>query len=151
MTINIFLAIFASVLFFTGVIGCKISDTEDTDGICFTGIAFGICSIVIFVLAFIVPSNYEIHFYHWLIFICPLVYIIVLIWTFFTKRYVLPWKRDYYKEYRSLRKEFDTLQDNYDELNKIYHKLEQSHQKEIENILKKQSIEINKNNSKLYF
>ena len=86
MTINIFLTIFASVLFFTGVIGCKISDTEDTDDICFTGIAFGICSIVIFVLAFIVPSNYELHLYHWLIFICPLVYIIMLLWTFFYQK-----------------------------------------------------------------
>ena len=151
MTINIFLAIFASILFFTGVIGCKISDTEDTDGICFTGVAFGICSIVIFVLVFIVPSNYELHLYHWLIFIVPLVYIIVLIWEFFTKKYVLPWKRDYYREYRNLRKEFDILQDNYDELNKIYHKLEQSYQKDIKDISNKQSIEINKNNSKLYF
>ena len=151
MTINIFLAIFASILFFTGVIGCKISDTEDTDGICFTGVAFGICSIVIFVLVFIVPSNYELHLYHWLIFIVPLVYIIVLIWEFFTKYYIFPWKRDYYKEYRSLRKEFDTLQDNYDELNKIYHKLEQSYHKDIKDISNKQAIEINKNNSKLYF
>ena len=150
MTINIFLAIFASVLFFTGVIGCKISDTEDTDGICFTGIAFGICSIVIFVLAFIVPSNYELHLYHWLIFICPLAYIIILIWNFFTKKYIFPWKRDYYKEYRSLRKEFDTLQDNYDELNKIYHKLEQSYQRDIKDISNKQFIKSN-NNFKLYF
>lgn len=151
MTINIFLAIFASVLFFTGAIGCVISDFKDGDGIFAAGIVFIIGSIPAFILSFIVPSNYELHLYHWLIFICPLAYIITLIWEFFTKKYTLPWKRDYYKEYRSLRKEFDTLQDNYDELNKIYHKLEQSYQKDIKDILNKQSIEINKNNSKLYF
>ena len=57
MTINIFLAIFASVLFFTGFIGCAMADADE-EGIGFVGIFFIICSIVIFVLAFIVPSNY---------------------------------------------------------------------------------------------
>lgn len=143
MTINIFLAIFASVLFFTGIIGCFTAD-YDEEGICVAGIVFIICSVPAFILSFIVPNNYELNLYHWLIFICPFAYIIMLIWNFFTEKYIVPWKRDYYKEYRSLRKEFDTLQDNYDDLKKIYHKLEQSHQKEIKNIL-------NKNNSKLYF
>ena len=150
MTINIFLAIFASVLFFTGATGCVMTDFKDGDGTFAAGIVFIICSILAFILSFMSPSNYELHLYHWLIFICPLVYIIILIWEFFTKKYILPWKRDYYREYRNLRKEFDTLQDNYDELNKIYHKLEQSYQKEIEDISNKQSIE-NNNNSKLYF
>lgn len=149
MTINIFLAIFASVLFFTGVVGCM-SANYDEEGICFTGVLFAVCSIFIFVLVFIAPNNYELQLYHWFIFIVPLAYIIILIWEFFTKRYILPWKRDYYKEYRNLRKEFDALQDNYDELNKIYHKLEQSYQKEIKDIRNKQSIE-NNNNHKLYF
>ena len=149
MTINIFLAIFASVLFLTGVIGCFTAD-YDEEGICVAGIVFIICSIPIFILSFIVQSNYELNLYHWFIFICPFAYIIMLIWTFFTKKYVLPWKRDYYKEYRNLRKEFDILQDNYDELNKIYHKLEQSYQKDIKDIRNKQSTESN-NNFKLYF
>lgn len=149
MTINIFLVIFASVLFLTGAIRCFMADSDE-EGIDFIGVAFGICSVIIFGLAFIAPSNYELQLYHWLIFICPLVYIIMLIWNFFTKKYVLPWKRDYYKEYRSLRKEFDTLQDDYEKLAKDFHKLEQSYQKEIKDIPNKQFIE-NNNNSKLYF
>lgn len=149
MTINIFLAIFASVLFLTGAIGCFMAD-DDEEGIGFIGVAFGICSVIIFGLAFIAPSNYELKLYHWLIFIFPLVYIIMLLWNFFTKKYIVPWKRDYYKEYRSLRKEFDTLQDNYEKLAKNFHKLEQSYQKEIKDIPNKQSTE-NNNNFKLYF
>lgn len=149
MTINIFLAIFASVLFLTGAIGCMIADSDE-EGIGFIGVTFGICSVIIFGLAFIAPSNYEIHFYHWLIFIFPLVFIIILIWNFFTKKYVLPWKRDYYREYRSLRKEFDTLQNNYNKLNKDYYKLEEIHQQEINNILNKTLLQINNNNPKLY-
>lgn len=74
----------------------------------------------------------------------------MLLWNFFTKKYIVPWKRDYYKEYRSLRKEFDTLQDNYEKLAKNFHKLEQSYQKEIKDIPNKQSTE-NNNNFKLYF
>ena len=149
MTINIFLAIFASILLLVGFIGCTMADSDE-EGIGFTGVAFIACSIPLFIITFLAPNNYEIHFYHWLIFICPFTYIIMLIWNFFTKKYVLPWNRDYYKEYRSLRKEFDALQDDYDELNKIYHKLEQSYQKDIKDILNKQSIK-NNNNSKLYF
>ena len=148
MTINIFLAIFASVLFLIGAIGCIMADS-DKEGIGFIGVIFGVCSVIMFIFAFIVPSNYKLQFYHWFIFICPLVYIINLIWIFFTKKYIVPWKRDYYKEYRNLRKEFDILQNNYDELNKIYNKLEQSYQKDIKDILNKQSIE-NNNNPKLY-
>ena len=150
MTINIFLAIFASVLFLTGVIGCMSADSDE-EGICFTGILFAVCSLVVFVLSFITPNIYELHFYHWFIFTVPLVYIIILIWEFFTKKYVLPWNRDYYKEYQELREEFNNLYHNYNKLSVNFKKLEQSHQKEIEDISKKQSIEINKNNSKLYF
>lgn len=148
MTINIFLAIFASVLFLIGAIGCIMADS-DKEGIGFIGVIFVVCSVIMFIFAFIVPSNYKLQFYHWFIFICPLVYIINLIWIFFTKKYIVPWKRDYYKEYRNLRKEFNILQNNYDELNKIYNKLEQSYQKDIKDILNKQSIE-NNNNPKLY-
>ena len=148
MTINIFLAIFASVLFFIGAIGCIMVDSNN-EGIGFIGVIFVVCSVIMFVFAFIVPSNYKLQFYHWFIFICPLVYIINLIWIFFTKKYIVPWKRDYYKEYRNLRKEFDILQNNYDELNKIYNKLEQSYQKDIKDILNKQFIK-NNNNPKLY-
>lgn len=150
MTINIFLAIFASVLFFIGIIGCFTAD-YDEEGIGATGIVFIICSLPAFILSFMAPSNYELHLYHWLIFICPLVYIIMLIWKFFTKKYTLPWKRDYYKEYQELRKEFDNLYHNYNKLSVNFQKLDQSYQNKIEDILKKQSIEINKNNSKLYF
>lgn len=150
MTINIFLAIFASVLFFTGVIGCFMADSDE-EGIGFAGVAFVACSVLAFIFAFMTSSNYELYFYHWFIFICPLAYIIMLIWTFFTKKYVLPWKRDYYREYRKLRKEFDALQDDYDKLYKNFQKLEKTYQKDIKDIPNKQSIEINKNNSKLYF
>ena len=148
MTINIFLAIFASVLFLIGAIGCIMADSNN-EGIGFIGVIFVVCSVIMFVFAFIVPSNYKLQFYHWFIFICPLVYIINLIWIFFTKKYIVPWKRDYYKKYRNLRKEFDILQNNYDELNKIYNKLEQSYQKDIKDILNKQFIK-NNNNPKLY-
>ena len=148
MTINIFLAIFASVLFLIGAIGCIMADSNN-EGIGFIGVIFVVCSVIMFAFAFIVPSNYKLQFYHWFIFICPLVYIINLIWIFFTKKYIVPWKRDYYKEYRNLRKEFDILQNNYDELNKIYNKLEQSYQKDIKDILNKQFIK-NNNNPKLY-
>ena len=144
MTINIFLAILASILFFTGAIGCFIADSEDEEWISFIGVIFIGSSILLFIFAFMSSNNYELQLYHWFIFIFPLVYIIMLIWNFFTKKYILPWKRDYYREYRNLRKEFDTLQDNYDELNKIYHKLEQSYQKDIKDIK-------NNNNPKLYF
>ena len=150
MTINIFLAIFASILFFVGVIGCFMTDSEDEEWISFIGVVFIGSSALLFILAFIAPSNYDLQFYYWFIFIIPLVYIIILIWEFFTKKYIVPWKRDYYREYKSLRKEFDILQDNYNKLNKIYHKLEQSYQKDIKDIPNKQSTE-NNNNHKLYF
>ena len=150
MTINIFLAIFASVLFLIGAIGCIMADS-DKEGIGFIGVIFGVCSVIMFVFAFIVPSNYKLQFYHWFIFICPLVYIINLIWTFFTKKYIVPWKKDYYKEYQELRKEFDNLYHNYNKLSVNFQKLDQSYQNKIKDILKKQSIKINKNNSKLYF
>ena len=149
MTINIFLAIFASVLFFTGVIGCFTAD-YDEEGICVAGIVFIICSMPAFILSFIVPSNYELNLYHWLIFICPFAYIIMLIWTFFTKKYVLPWNRDYYKEYQELRKEFDNLYHNYNKLSVNFQKLDQSYQNKIKDIRNNQSTESN-NNFKLYF
>lgn len=149
MTINIFLAIFASVLFFTGIIGCAMAD-YDEEGIGFTGIFFILCSVVIFVIAFISPSNYELQLYHWFIFIFPLVYIIILLWIFFTKKYILPWKREYYIEYKNLRKEFDILQNDYNKLDKNFHNLEKTYQEELQKILKKQSTE-NNNNHKLYF
>ena len=150
MTINIFLAIFASVLFFTGVVGCMSADSDE-EGIGFTGILFAICSLVVFVLSFITPNKYELYFYHWFIFIVPLIYIIILIWEFFTKKYILPWNKDYYEEYKAIKNNFDTLWEEYNKLQQDFENLKQSHQKEIEDISNKQSIKINKNNSKLDF
>ena len=150
MTINIFLAIFASVLFFTGATGCVMTDFKDGDGTFAAGIVFIICSILAFILSFMSPSNYELHLYHWLIFICPLVYIIILIWEFFTEKYIVPWKRDYYKEYKTIKNNYDTLWKEYNKLQKDFENLKQSYQKDIKDIPNKQSTE-NNNNFKLYF
>lgn len=145
MTIMVFFMILAVVLFIEGMIGMYFIDYLNNTDAAFIGGIFIAGSLIFFMMSIFYPENCIIPWFYLLIFIAPLMYAFLLIKIFFTKYYILPWKRDYYKEYRNLRKKFDTLQDNYDELTKNFY------QKEIEDILSKQFIEINKNNPKLYF
>ena len=149
MTITVFFMILAVVLFIEGIIGMYFIDYLNNKDAAFIGGIFIAGSLIFFMMSIFYPKNCIIPWFYWLIFIAPLMYAFLLIKILFTKYYIFPWKRDYYKEYRNLRKDFDTLQDNYNELNKIYHKLEQSYQKDIKDIRNKQSIE-NNNNPKLY-
>ena len=140
MTITVFFMILAVVLFIEGMIGMYFIDYLNNTEAAFIGGIFIAGSLILFIMATCYPKNCITPWFYWLTFIVPLMYSFLLIKIFFTKYYIFPWKRDYYKEYRKLRKEFDALQDDYNKL-----------QKEIKDILNKQFIEINKNNSKLYF
>lgn len=151
MTISMFLMILAIILFIEGIIGIYFSDRMDNQSTFFFGLTFLTMSIISFISCYgFSNNNYIIPKFYWLVFIIPIVYTIILLWLFFTKDYIFPWDRNYYKEYRNLRKEFDTLQDNYNKLNKNYYKLEEIHQQEINNILNKTLLQINNNNPKLY-
>lgn len=151
MTISMFFMILAIILFIEGIIGIYFSDRMDNQSTFLFALIFLIMSIILFILCYgSSNNNYIIPKFYWLVFIVPIVYAIILLWLFFTKDYIFPWDRNYYKEYKNLRKEFDTLQNNYNKLNKDYYKLEEIHQQEINNILNKTLLQINNNNPKLY-
>ena len=151
MTISMFFMILAIILFIEGIIGIYFSDRMDNQNIFFFALIFLTMSIILFILCYgLSNDNYIIPKFYWLVFIVPIVYAIILLWLFFTKDYIFPWERNYYKEYKNLRKEFDTLQNNYNKLNKDYYKLKEIHQQEINNILNKTLLQINNNNPKLY-
>lgn len=151
MTISMFFMILAIILFIEGIIGIYFSDRIDNQNIFFFALIFLTMSIISFISCYnLSNNNYIIPKFYWLVFIVPIVYAIILLWLFFTKDYIFPWERNYYKEYRNLRKEFDTLQNNYNKLNKDYYKLEEIHQQEINDILNKTLLQINNNNPKLY-
>ena len=151
MTISMFFMILAIILFIEGIIGIYFSDRLDNQSTFLFALIFLIMSIILFILCYGSSNdNYIIPKFYWLVFIVPIVYAIILLWLFFTKDYIFPWDRNYYKEYKNLRKEFDTLQNNYNKLNKDYYKLEEIHQHEINNILNKTLLQINNNNPKLY-
>ena len=140
MTITVFFMILAVVLFIEGIIGMYFIDYLNNKDAAFIGGIFIAGSLIFFMMSIFYPKNCIIPWFYLLIFTAPLMYAFLLIKIFFTKYYIFPWKRDYYKEYRNLRKEFDTLQKDYSKL-----------QKDIKDISNKQLREINKNNSKLYF
>ena len=151
MTISMFFMILAIILFIEGIIGIYFSDRLDNQSTSLFALIFLTMSVILFILCYSLSNNnYIIPKFYWLVFIVPIVYAIILLWLFFTKDYVFPWDRNYYKEYRNLRKEFDTLQNNYNKLNKDYYKLEEIHQQEINDILNKTLLQINNNNPKLY-
>ena len=151
MTISMFFMILAIILFIEGIIGIYFSDRLDNQSTFLFALIFLIMSIISFILCYSLSNNnYIIPKFYWLVFIVPILYAIILLWLFFTKDYIFPWDRNYYKEYRNLRKEFDTLQNNYNKLNKDYYKLEEIHQQEINDILNKTLLQINNNNPKLY-
>ena len=151
MTISMFFMILAIILFIEGIIGIYFSDRMDNQSTFVFALIFLTMSVISFILCYSLSNNnYIIPKFYWLVFIVPIVYAIILLWLFFTKNYIFPWERNYYKEYKNLRKEFDTLQNNYNKLNKDYYKLEEIHQQEINNILNKTLLQINNNNPKLY-
>ena len=151
MTISMFFMILAIILFIEGIIGIYFSDRLDNQSTSLFALIFLTMSVILFILCYSLSNNnYIIPKFYWLVFIVPIAYVIILLWLFFTKDYVFPWDRNYYKEYRNLRKEFDTLQNNYNKLNKDYYKLEEIHQQEINDILNKTLLQINNNNPKLY-
>ena len=151
MTISMFFMILAIILFIEGIIGIYFNDRIDNQSTFFFALIFLIMSIILFISCYSLShNNYIIPKFYWLVFIVPITYAIILLWLFFTKDYIFPWDRNYYKEYRNLRKEFDTLQNNYNKLNKDYYKLEEIHQQKINNILNKTLLQINNNNPKLY-
>ena len=151
MTISMFFMILAIILFIEGIIGIYFSDRMDNQSIFLFALIFLTMSVISFILCYSLSNNnYIIPKFYWLVFIVPIVYAIILLWLFFTKDYIFPWDRNYYKEYKNLRKEFDTLQNNYNKLNKDYYKLEEIHQQEINDILNKTLLQINNNNPKLY-
>lgn len=151
MTISMFFMILAIILFIEGIIGIYFSDRMDNQSTFLFALIFLTMSVISFILCYSLSNNnYIIPKFYWLVFIVPIVYAIILLWLFFTKDYIFPWDRNYYKEYKNLRKEFDTLQNNYNKLNKDYYKLEEIHQQEINNILNKTLLQINNNNPKLY-
>lgn len=151
MTLSTFFMILAIILFIEGIIGIYFSDRMDNQSTFLFALIFLIMSIILFISCYgLSNNNYIIPKFYWLVFIVPITYAIILLWLFFTKDYIFPWDRNYYKEYKNLRKEFDTLQNNYNKLNKDYYKLEEIHQQEINNILNKTLLQINSNNPKLY-
>ena len=151
MTISMFFMILAIILFIEGIIGIYFSNRMDNQSIFLFALIFLTMSVISFILCYSLSNNnYIIPKFYWLVFIVPIVYAIILLWLFFTKDYIFPWERNYYKEYKNLRKEFDTLQNNYNKLNKDYYKLEEIHQQEINDILNKTLLQINNNNPKLY-
>ena len=86
---------------------------------------FMILAIILFILCYGSSNdNYIIPKFYWLVFIVPIVYAIILLWLFFTKDYIFPWERNYYKEYKNLLKENETLLNKNKKLTIEFQKLE---------------------------
>ena len=151
MTILMFFMILAIILFIEGIIGIYFSDRLDNQSTFFFALIFLIMSIISFVSCYnLLNNNYIIPKFYWLVFIIPIVYAIILLWLFFTKDYIFPWERNYYKEYKNLLKENETLLKENKKLTIKFQTLEEIHQQEINNILNKTLLQINNNNPKLY-
>lgn len=151
MTISMFFMILAIILFIEGIIGIYFSDRMDNQSTFLFALIFLIMSIILFILCYGSSNdNYIIPKFYWLVFIVPIVYAIILLWLFFTKDYIFPWERNYYKEYKNLLKENETLLNKNKKLTIEFQKLEKIHQQEINNILDKTLLQINNNNPKLY-
>lgn len=151
MTISMFFMILAIILFIEGIIGIYFSDRMNNQSIFLFTLLFLIMSLILFILCYGSSNdNYIIPKFYWLVFIVSIVYTITLLWLFFTKDYIFPWERNYYKEYKNLLKENETLLKKNKKLNEEFQNLEEIHQLEIKNILNKKSLEINNNNPKLY-
>ena len=144
MTISMFFMILAIILFIEGIIGIYFSDRMDNQSTFLFALIFLIMSIILFILCYGSSNdNYIIPKFYWLVFIVPIVYAIILLWLFFTKDYIFPWERNYYKEYKNLLKENKKLTIEFQTLEEI-------HQQEINDILNKTLLQINNNNPKLY-
>lgn len=151
MTISMFFMILAIILFIEGIIGIYFSNRMDNQNTFLFALIFLIMSIILFISCYsLTNSNYIIPKFYWLVFIIPIVYAIILLWLFFTKDYIFPWERNYYKEYKNLLKENETLLKENKKLTVGFQKLEKIHQQEINNILNKTLLQINNNNPKLY-
>ena len=151
MTISMFFMILAIILFIEGIIGIYFSERLDNQSTFLFALIFLTMSLISFILCYSLSNNnYIIPKFYWLVFIIPIVYAIILLWLFFTKDYIFPWDRTYYKEYKNLLKENETLLKENKKLNKEFQTLKEIHQQEINNILNKTLLQINNNNSKLY-
>ena len=151
MTISMFFMILAIILFIEGIIGIYFSERTDNQSTFLFALIFLTMSLISFILCYSLSNNnYIISKFYYLVFIVPIVYAIILLWLFFTKDYIFPWERNYYKEYKNLLKENETLLKKNKELNEEFQNLEKIHQQEINDILNKTLLQINNNNSKLY-
>lgn len=151
MTISMFFMILAIILFIEGIIGIYFSDRMDNQSTFLFALIFLIMSIILFISCYgLSNNNYIIPKFYWLVFIVPIVYAIILLWLFFTKDYIFPWERNYYKEYKNLLKENETLLKENKKLTIEFQTLEEIHQQKINDILNKTLLQINNNNPKLY-
>ena len=151
MTISMFFMILAIILFIEGIIGIYFSDRIDNQSIFLFALIFLTMSVISFILCYSLSNNnYIIPKFYWLVFIVPIVYAIILLWLFFTKDYIFPWERNYYKEYKNLLKENETLLKENKKLTIEFQTLEEIHQQEINDIYNKTLLQINNNNPKLY-
>lgn len=151
MTISMFFMILAIILFIEGIIGIYFSDRMNNQSIFLFALIFLIMSIILFISCYSLSNNnYIIPKFYWLVFIVPIAYAIILLWLFFTKDYIFPWERNYYKEYKNLLKENETLLKKNKKLNEEFQNLEEIHQQEINDIYNKTLLQINNNNPKLY-
>ena len=151
MTISMFFMILAIILFIEGIIGIYFSDRMDNQSTFLFALIFLIMSIILFILCYGSSNdNYIIPKFYWLVFIVPIVYAIILLWLFFTKDYIFPWERNYYKEYKILLEENKTLLKENKKLTIEFQTLKEIHQQEINDILNKTLLQINNNNPKLY-
>lgn len=151
MTISMFFMILAIILFIEGIIGIYFSDRIDNQSIFLFALIFLTMSVISFILCYSLSNNnYIIPKFYWLVFIVPIVYVIILLWLFFTKDYIFPWERNYYKEYKNLLKENETLLKENKKLTIEFQTLEEIHQQEINDIYNKTLLQINNNNPKLY-
>ena len=151
MTISMFFMILAIILFIEGIIGIYFSDRMDNQSTFLFALIFLTMSVISFILCYSLSNNnYIIPKFYWLVFIVPIAYVIILLWLFFTKDYVFPWERNYYKEYKNLLKENETLLKENKKLTIEFQTLEEIHQQEINDIYNKTLLQINNNNPKLY-
>ena len=151
MTISMFFMILAIILFIEGIIGIYFSDRMDNQSTFLFALIFLTMSVISFILCYSLSNNnYIIPKFYWLVFIVPIAYVIILLWLFFTKDYIFPWDRNYYKEYKNLLKENETLLKENKKLTIEFQTLEEIHQQEINDIYNKTLLQINNNNPKLY-
>lgn len=116
MTTFSFFLIYFIVTFCVGIVILVIGTEIESEPQTVLGTLVTIISIISLVITFVERSQTLVPNHVWLLYVIPTLFLFISLFELIDSKHILPWSRDYYKEYRSVTKEYCDLRDKFNGL-----------------------------------